>query len=68
MCEDAPFIFPPARSNSDIKFGFKYVVSPLLTARDGAVVVTADDSDNNGDVGIVTPGMAISLLAANSAA
>jgi hypothetical protein len=66
--EEGPFIFPPASSSSDIRFGFKYVVSPFPTARDGAVVVTADDSDSNGDVGIEAPGMAINLLAASMAA
>ena len=68
MLEESPFIFPPASRSSDIRFGFKYVVSPFPTASDGAVVVTADDSDSNGDVGIEAPGMAISLLAANMAA
>lgn len=68
ILEGAPFIFPPASRSSDIRFGFKYVVSPFPTASDGAVVVTADDSDSNGDVGIEAPGMDISRLAANMAA
>lgn len=68
ILEEAPFIFPPASRSSDIRFGFKYVVSPFPTASDGAVVVTADDSDSSGDVGIEAPGMAISLLAASRAA
>ena len=68
ILEGAPFIFPPASRSSDIRFGFKYVVSPFPTASDGAVVVTADGSDSNGDVGIEAPGMDINRLAANMAA
>lgn len=47
----APLRFPPARSISDIRLGFKYVESPFPTVTDdAAVVVIGDGSDSTADV------------------
>ena len=69
MLELAPFRFPPAKSSSEIKFGFRYVVWPFPTVtEEGAVVASKDGKDKIGVVGIDTAGIAISLLAASMAA
>ena len=64
-------IFPPANKSSEMRFGFKYVVSPFpIVTADGAVVVRGDTENGNcALVGIdATDGMAINRLAASMAA